>query len=24
MLELPSKEVLTAFLEKELANWNVN
>lgn len=24
MLELPSKEVLTAFLEKELANWNTN
>lgn len=24
MLELPSKEVLTTFLEKELANWNTN
>ena len=24
MLELPSKEVLTAFLEKELANWKTN
>jgi predicted nuclease of restriction endonuclease-like (RecB) superfamily len=24
MLELPSKEILTAFLEKELINWNTN
>lgn len=24
MIELPSKEVLTTFLEKELANWNTN
>jgi predicted nuclease of restriction endonuclease-like (RecB) superfamily len=24
MLELPSKEMLTAFLEKELINWNTN
>jgi hypothetical protein len=24
MLELPSKEILTLFLEKELENWNRN